>query len=286
MSFRIFQTLLLTFCCCASSIADVRQQRKVIGTHVHEGLEVELAVEPVGHGEELDLRVGETVRFLFSIRDTTTGQPINGLFPAAWVHSRSENDTQSHDAQKMINTFIGGGLFAKPDIDLNVYHVLTLNDNKTISVVDPLFGFGGSKLLTMIDLPASGKDWVKMTRASKLFVSLPETNQIALINTSSWNLATLMPQVNQPTRLFLQPDEHFLWASIPEGVAVFKTAPFSFQYLIPTGKGEHEIAFSPDNRFAYITNDDDGTLSIVDLSDFKVSKRLRLEKQPLLWLTM
>ncbi len=255
-------------------------QRKVIGTHVQEGIEVELALEPVVHGSELNLSVGETVRFLFSIRDTVSGKPVTGLFPAAWVHNRPANVDHKPNSQKMVETFIGGGLFAQPDIDLNVYHVLTLNDDQTISVVDPLFGFGGSKLLTKIALPGNGKDWAKMSRASKLFVSLPDTNQIALIDTSSWKVTSLMPQVNHPTRLFLQPDEHFLWASIPEGLAVFKTSPFSFQYLIPTGKGEHDIAFSPDNRFAYVTNADDGTLAVVDLADFKVSKTLETGKRP------
>ncbi|MGJ8677371.1 MAG: YncE family protein [Akkermansiaceae bacterium] len=270
MIFQKIAPLILLICCCASSIADSRQQRKVIGTHVYEGIEVELAVEPVGHGEELDLSPGKSIRFLFSIRDTTTGLPVTGLFPAAWVQHRLDGELTKRDTKKMVETFVGGGIFAKPDIDLNVYHVITLNDNKTISVVDPLFGFGGSKLLSMIELPSVGKDWAKMTRAGKLFVSLPATNQIALVDTSAWSLSTVMPQVNRPTRLFLQPDEHFLWASIPEGVAVFKTSPFSFQYLIATGKGEHEIAFSPDNRFAYITNFGDNTLSVVSLSDFKV----------------
>ena len=33
------------------------------------------------------------------------------------------------------------------DLVLNVYYVLTLNGNGTIGVVDPLFGYGGTKLL-------------------------------------------------------------------------------------------------------------------------------------------
>jgi hypothetical protein len=36
--------------------------------------------------------------------------------------------------------------------DLNVYYVLVMNEDNTISVVDPLFGFGGSKLLSYVRL--------------------------------------------------------------------------------------------------------------------------------------
>lgn len=263
-----------------TALSDERQERKVIGTQVREGIEVELAVEPVEHGKALNLQTGETIRFLFSIRDTTTGEAVSGLYPAAWLQTRPKTVQHAPNYRKMVQTFISGGLFSKPDIDLNVYHVLALNDNNTISVVDPLFGFGGSKLLTMISLPGPGKDWVKMTRASKLFVSLPETNQIALIDTSSWTISTIMPQVNNPTHLVLQPDEHFLWASLPDGIAVFKTAPFSMQYLFPTGKGEHQITFSSDNRFAFVTNYDDATLAVIDLSDFKITKIIPIEKSP------
>ncbi len=258
--------------------------RRVIGTQVYEGIEVELSIEPTGHGKPLEIRQGENVRFLFSIRDTTTHLPVSGLFPAAWVQRRSDLErSESADdrtCQEMVEAFISGGLFSRADLDLNVYHVLSLNQDHTISVVDPLFGFGGSKLLTLIGLPGPGKDWVKMERASKLFVSLPESNQIALIDTSSWTIATLMPQVNQPTRLFLQPDEHFVWAIVPGGVAVFSTAPFTFQYLIPTGRGAHEIAFSPDNRFAYVANAGDGSLSVVDLREYRVVKTLATGEQP------
>jgi YVTN family beta-propeller protein len=34
---------------------------------------------------------------------------------------------------------------------------------------------------------------------------------------------------------------------------------------LPTGKGRHEIAFSDDSRFAYVTNQDDGTVSVIDV---------------------
>ena len=57
-------------------------------------------------------------------------------------------------------SLLEGGLFSKPDIDLNAYYVLALNEDPTISVVDPLFGFGGSKLLAMVPLKSRGDDWV------------------------------------------------------------------------------------------------------------------------------
>ena len=56
-------------------------------------------------------------------------------------------------------TFLSGSLFSQPALDLNVYHVLALNADPSLTVVDPRFGFGGSQLLALVPLPARGEDW-------------------------------------------------------------------------------------------------------------------------------
>ena len=180
----------------------------------------------------------------------------------------------------MAETFISGGLFSKPDIDLNVYHVVALNGDRTISVVDPLFGFGGSKLLNLVDLPENGYDWVKMSRAPKLFISLPESHQIAHVNTSSWQASHFMTQVNRPTVLALQPDEQFLWASMPDGVSIFRTEPFSMQYMLPVGRGPHAFTFTADGRYAFISSHADSSLSIIDLANFDIVQSIKLDSPP------
>ena len=35
--------------------------------------------------------------------------------------------------------------------------------------------------------------------------------------------------------------------------------------FIPTGKGHHEIAFSGDDRHAFVSNRDDGTVSVIEV---------------------
>ena len=34
---------------------------------------------------------------------------------------------------------------------------------------------------------------------------------------------------------------------------------------LKTGAGHHEIAFTEDDRFAFVTNKQDGTLSVIDM---------------------
>ena len=76
-------------------------------------------------------------------------------------------------AQK-VESFLQGSLRSRPDVDLNAYYLLTLNEEASISVIDPLLGFGGTKLLTLVLLKSPGEDWALTSDRSKLFVSMPQ----------------------------------------------------------------------------------------------------------------
>ena len=48
--------------------------------------------------------------------------------------------------REKIQSYLTGSMRARPDVDLNSYYILALNKSPDISVIDPLLGFGGSKL--------------------------------------------------------------------------------------------------------------------------------------------
>jgi YVTN family beta-propeller protein len=49
---------------------------------------------------------------------------------------------------------------------------------------------------------------------------------------------------------------------------------------IPTGGGHHELAFSADSRYVYVTNSEDGRLSVVDTEALEVVKEVRTGPEP------
>ena len=63
--------------------------------------------------------------------------------PAAWLHLQRQGAVVRNCTQQAA-AFLGGNLFTPATLNLNIYYVLTLNQDATISVVDPLFGFGGT----------------------------------------------------------------------------------------------------------------------------------------------
>ncbi|MEE8350347.1 MAG: cytochrome D1 [Acidobacteriota bacterium] len=256
---------------------------------VREGIDIEFqmeSVEPDG-GETEGFREGDRTRFRFKISDTNTGTPLSGVFPAAWMDRLPEKEESGAETcQDKVQTFIGGGLLAPPELDLNVYYVLALNDDATISVVDPLFGFGTTKLLDMIFLKSPGEDWTLNRDQSRLFVSMPASNQVAVADTTNWEVTSNLDVGPSPSRVALQPDGHFLWVAYDtpkseadlSGVTVIDARNLTVAKDILTGKGHHEIAFSKDNRFAFITNPASGTLSVIDIRKLEKIKDVPVGK--------
>ncbi len=89
--------------------------------------------------------------------------------------------------------------------------MLTLNEDATLSVVDPLFGYGSSKLLTMVFLKSPGEDWVLSGEGERLFVSQPDSSLVAAVDTATWKVIAEIATGPHPRRLGLQPDGHYLW---------------------------------------------------------------------------
>lgn len=243
---------------------------------VKEGIEIEFTVEPATSST---LMAGQDAVFRFKIRDTATKTPLSGVKPAAWVAQRDRPGLPGPDqCRAKIQAFLQGSLRSRPDVDLNAFYLLALNEQPNISVIDPLIGFGGSKLITMILLKSPGEDWAVTSDRSKLFVSMPLVNHVAVVDTTTWKVVTDVQTGLRPTRLALQPDEKYLWVGDDAGVTVIDTATLKVAKHIATGAGHHDIAFGADNKFAFVTNRDDGTLSIVDVPGLKKLRDVKTGK--------
>ncbi|MFL6193300.1 MAG: beta-propeller fold lactonase family protein [Thermoanaerobaculia bacterium] len=235
---------------------------------VREGIALEMTVEPVGKAGVL--MEGADARVTLKLTDQLTGNPLTGVYPGAWMDSvagkaGAEGEAPA-DCKKKVEAFIGGSILSRPAMDLNVYYVLALNEDATISVVDPLFGYGSSKLLTMVFLESPGEDWALVPGGERLFVSMPAVNKVAVVETSGWKLETDLATGPHPRRLLLQPDGQYLWAATDAGVTVLDARRLRRAADIPTGKGGHDLAFSDDSRFAFVTNETDGTVSVIDVA--------------------
>lgn len=253
-----------------------------------EGIAVDFNIVPTAGAKSRAPEEGDDVIVRFKISQAVDGAPVRGLLPAAWVDRLAAGAKISPQAtHAKTQAFRQGGTFGKAYADLNVYYVLVMNEDNTISVVDPLFGFGGSKLLAYVRLNSRGEDWVLSSDQRRLYVSMPEAGAVAVVDTTTWSVVANIATGPQPGRLALQPDQHYLWIAnlgsgseaADSGVTVVSTDDRSIKAHIATGHAPCEIVFSEDSRSAFVLNRGSGTLSIIDvptlrkLSDIPVGKK-------------
>lgn len=238
---------------------------------VEQGIAIEFTIDAQAPNAARP-KAAEDANIKFKISDTTTGTPVKGLSLSAWLSLR-EGEKAAEDAQcrEKIQSYLTGSMRARPDVDLNSYYILALNKSADISVIDPLLSFGGSKLLTLVMMKSPGEDWILTKDGEKLFVTLPAINQVAVIDTRGWKVASYIDTGAKPTSITLQPDQKYVWigheGSEPaaSGVTVIDTATLKVAAQISTGAGQHEIIVSSDNRFAFVSNREAKTVSIVDV---------------------
>ena len=255
---------------------------------INEGIKIDFTLTHIDPEKQPGVFTeGDDVLFRFAISDTITNAPLSGAFPAAWMDKVERHVNRTSCGDKVVS-YIEGKLLSRAELDLNVYYVLTLNHDNTISVVDPLFGYGGSKLLHIIQLESTGYDWVTKENQTMIYVSMPEASQVAAIRASDWKVMANIPVGGKPKKILLQADEHYLWTTyslqgnfeMNSGVAVIDTETNTLVKNIETGKGKHTMAMSDDNKYVYISNSDDGTISVIDAHTLEKIKDVKLNGVP------
>jgi hypothetical protein len=254
-----------------------------------EGIAVDFNVVPLSGAKARALQEGDDVIVRFKISELAGGNPVRGLLPAAWVDRLPAGGKITPQAtHAKTQAFRQGGTFGKAYADLNVYYVLVMNEDNTISVVDPLFGFGGSKLLAYVRLKGRGEDWVLSSDQRRLYVSMPEASAVAVVDTTTWSVVANIATGPQPGRLALQPDQHYLWIAnlgsgseaADNGVTVVSTDDRSIKAHIVTGQAPCEIVFSEDSRSAFVLNRGSGTLSAIDIPGLRKLSDIPVGKKP------
>src|SRR5712692_4486355 len=225
---------------------------------VREGIAVEFTIEPGGRERAADLLEGTDATVRFKITESNTGQPISRLHPSAWIDlKRTGPLPDERQCREKIQSFLQSSFNRRADLDLNSYFILTLNHEPNVSVIDPLSGFGGSKLLTLIPLPSPGEGWVMSGDQKRLFVTMPDSGQVAVIETSSWKVLTHINAGVRPARIALQHDGKYLWVdnegadAASDGITVIDAGTAKVAAHIVTGAGPHQITFGENDAYAF-----------------------------------
>jgi YVTN family beta-propeller protein len=209
--------------------------------------------------------------FTLRISDARSGEPLSNLHPKAWIVPRKKEKASEEGCRETIRAKLSGRLGANNDIDLNSYRLLTLNQDKSITIINPLLRFGRTKLESIIELPGVGADWALAPNRRTLFVTMPELAEVAVVDLVERKVLTTVPTGGKPRRIKLTPDGRQVWITVdelPRAVAI-DVLTYRGVAVVPIGKGLHNIAMSADGRYAAITNSASDTVSVIDLKTMK-----------------
>ncbi|ODT46541.1 MAG: hypothetical protein ABS70_00620 [Nitrospira sp. SCN 59-13] len=235
------------------------------------GLAIELTIVPQEGSSETGtgLTAGQQATVKVALMDAKSGSPVLGIRPKGWMTGRaSEMVADEHTCFEKIRRLAGGRLGARAEVDLNRYVVVTMNHDKTISVIDPQVEFGATKLESLVTLPGIGADWALSPDQSHLYVTIPEEDAVAVIQTGSRKLIQIIAlgKGSRPGRILSQPDSSRFWVGLDGTgqVAVLDGEAHRWLKTVPVGRGLHTLAAVPDGQFIYVTNSHSDTVSVID----------------------
>ena len=241
---------------------------------VDSGIAVELKVAGT-------LRETDPARVHLSLATDSTKAPLGGARPAAWfAPAESEKPLTRDQCTSRVAAYAGGNSLTRPAVSLNIYYVIALNGDGTLTVVDPHFGFGGTKMLALLQLEGVGLDWALASSDDRLLVTMPKANRVAVIDTAHWKVLTNLDLGPEPRRIVKQNDGHYLWITNATGVVVLRASDLTVAAKLDTGKGPHDVLVTPDDRTAIVTNAGDGTATIIDVATLKVVAQGPAGKRP------
>lgn len=256
-----------------------------------EGVNVEFALRPLRSEKTGPAIAGDWADITFRVTDASTGEPIKGRYPAAWMDLGKAWEAKGGrpmTCRDRVATYLQGIVGIRPMIDLNSHFLLVMNRDASISVIDPAIGITGiTNLFAQINLSRPGADWVLNDDHKRLYVSMPVSGKVALVDTQSFQVTHEIDAGKQPTRVELQSDQRYLWVSnttddeATSGVTIIDTADLAPVKFIATGSGHHEIAFTDDNRYAFVTNRNAGTVTVIDVQTLEKVKDIKTGSRPM-----
>lgn len=204
-----------------------------------------------------------------TLSDARSGRGIEGARPAAWLLARrSEQVAAETSCEDKARALVSGSLGQRPEVDLNGYRLVTLNHDNTVAFINPLVRLGTTQLESIVELPATGHDWVWAPRAQRLLVSLRDAGAVALIDTVSRRLvATLRTgEGSLPTRLVLDPDGRRAWLGLDgrDEVLAIDLQDGRIAGRARVGRGVHTLAAPQQSALLFVTNSVSDSVSLVE----------------------
>ncbi len=238
------------------------------------------------HGESAELlRTDERAQVTLQIQGRHSHDHATHR-PAVWISPRlSEQVAREVPCREKVKRFASGRLADRAEIDLTAYLLVTLNDDGTISFINPHVALNRTKLESLIVLPAKGLDWAQNHDGTKLAVTMPDAHAVAVIDTEKRTIAHLIetgPET-RPTRILRDASGSRMWVGLDRDnqVVAIDVGTGRIVASLTVGAGLHTLAQSADGAYLFASNSEDGTVSIIETKSMRTRGTVRTGQTPL-----
>ncbi|MEQ1636523.1 MAG: YncE family protein [Methylococcales bacterium] len=281
---NVIVKLMLIFSVAYAFTANATQD---VETHVEiQGIDLALQLASSQKEETTDSIEDQSLRAIIKFKEKLTGKAISQLRPKAWLSlRRSEQVATETSCEAKVRSFSSGQLTARADVDLNSYLLLTLNQDKTVTFINPQVAWSRSKLESIVVLPEQGLDWVLTKDGKWLYVTMPDASAVAVIDTIAHKVVSTLStgKGTKPTRIALTPDQQSVWVGLDgsASVAVLSRGDKPELKLLEAAKGLHQISFTQDGKQALVTNTAANSVSLFDVATHKKLGDIAVSNTPL-----
>ncbi|TKC97887.1 YncE family protein [Polyangium fumosum] len=207
-------------------------------------------------------------RARLSVKDAATGAAQVGLRPRVWLSARKEGGTAlDHEAcRNLVASFAGGLLSAQPASVLDGYLVLALNEDPSLSIIEPRVALARTKLQSLVALPGQAADWAAAPQGTSVFVTIPERDLIAEVDVLRGRVRGSQDVGDHPTRIVPRGDARSFWVGNDgDGtVSVIDADARAKRKTLGSGAGHQEIVFLAGGRRAWVSASDSETMKVFD----------------------
>jgi YVTN family beta-propeller protein len=230
--------------------------------YVEQGVAMVVTTEPLDASP-----TGQDVRLTMRLSDAVSGAPLAAANPAAWLSlNRRGSPPTEPICRREVAAYLGGNPFVRPDVDLTGFTLAVMNRDPTVTVLDPQGGLGGSRMLAMLPLESPGVDMAVGLKPPRLYITEPAAKRLGVIDTERWQQPVNVALADPPAALLLQHDGQRFWVAAARDGAVtaIATGDLAVNARIPLGGGAHLLAMTGDDHRLLVTNQDDGSVTVID----------------------
>ncbi|NOT29090.1 MAG: hypothetical protein HOP15_01440 [Planctomycetes bacterium] len=217
------------------------------------------------------LQAWDDLELAFTVREARAGgRPLSGLAPLSWLVRRAEGEglPDREQCRREIRALLAGRLAKASAVDFNQYFLVTLDDNNSLSIVDPQLESARTKTVGIVPLTSKGADFVLAPDRRTVLVTLPEVARLAAADIDR-RMARYLELAGRPAEIALQPDGAYAWVGqeTGPGIDVIRVDTFERAKHLELGPGPHEFAFRADSRQAYVLERGSGRLHAFDVHE-------------------